>query len=198
MPVIQTIPLLSFLPFPGEQLCNAFPPTHDSLGSILGLCLGYLKAMHPANLSHTDKTMCASAHLINLFINDPLVKAVLPNSNPASATLTKELNALQIRLVSLENMLINLAKATTEVRKEIKHQPATTAQPAKATGTANKAQSPPPTYAAKAGTPNALARWWTSQLTPGLKIAGHHWLTFAPPLMLPSPTLTTPRYISPP
>jgi hypothetical protein len=86
---------------------------------MLGLCLAYLKAMHPAKLAQPDESMRASAHLINLLINDPLAQSLLPKGTPNTA-LVKELNALQICLTSLENTLTNLAKATTEVRKDIK------------------------------------------------------------------------------
>jgi hypothetical protein len=121
---------------------------------MLGLCLGYLKVMHPVKPSQHEEATRTSAHIINLFLNDPLVKAVIPNSSPLNATPTKELNALQIRLISLENTLTNLAKATTEVRKEIKQQPTTTSQPTKAPTTTSKPVTTPPTYAAKAATPH--------------------------------------------
>jgi hypothetical protein len=120
---------------------------------MLGLCLRYLKAMHPIKPTQHEEATRVSAHIISLFLNDPLVNAVVPNSNPASATPAKELNALQIRLVSLENTLTNLAKATTKVRKEIKQQPTTTSQHAKASATTSKPVSTPPTYAAKAAAP---------------------------------------------
>jgi hypothetical protein len=110
--------------------------------------------LHPVKPSQHEEATRTSAHIINLFLNDPLVKAVIPNSSPSSATPAKELNALQIRLVSLENMLINLAKATTKVRKEIKQQPTTTSQSTKASTTSSKPISTPPTYAAKAATPH--------------------------------------------
>src|SRR6266436_9910271 len=115
MPVLQTISLPTFLPFLGESLKNILPPNHDSLGSILGLCLGYLKVMHPAKLVQPDESMRASAHLISLFINDPLAQSLLPKSPHSANTPAKELNSLQICLTSLENTLANLAKATTEV-----------------------------------------------------------------------------------
>ena len=152
MPTVQTIKLPTFLPFPGEQLRTHFPPNHDSLATMLGLCLGYLKAMHPTKLAQPDESMRASAHIINLFTNDPLVQSLLPKSTHANTAPVKELNALQIRLTSLENTLANLAKATTEVRKDIKAHPTPSAQPARPQATP-KGPAPPPTYAAKAATP---------------------------------------------
>jgi hypothetical protein len=152
MPTVQTIKLPTFLPFPGEQLRNHFPPNHDSLAIMLGLCLGYLKAMHPAKLAQPNELMQASAHIINLLTNDPLVQSLLPRSTHANTAPVKELNALQIRLTSLENTLANLAKATTEVRKDIKAHSTPSAQPARPQATP-KGPAPPPTYAAKAATP---------------------------------------------
>src|SRR6266446_9816660 len=117
MPVIQTINLPTFLPFPGESLKNAFPPNHDSLSTMLGLCLAYLKAMHPAKLAQPNEPMWASAHILNLLINDPITQSLLPKGTPSNTAPAKELNALQNCLTSLENTLTNLTKATTEARK---------------------------------------------------------------------------------
>jgi hypothetical protein len=64
---------------------------------MLGLCLAYLKDMHPAKLPQPDEAMRVSAHLINM--NEPLVKVVLPNSNP-TATINAALshsNTTQVR-----------------------------------------------------------------------------------------------------
>ena len=152
MPAIQTIKLPNFLPFPGEQLRNSLPPNHDSLASMLGLCLAYLKVMHPAKIVPQDESMRATAHIIQLFTNDPLIQSLMPKGNTANTAPVKELNALQIRLTSLENTLANLAKATADARKEIKYQSTNTPKPAKALNT-TKTSSAPPTYAAKAATP---------------------------------------------
>jgi hypothetical protein len=152
MPAIQTIKLPNFLPFPAPQLRDGFPPNHDSLASMLGLCLAYLKIMHPAKLAQPDESSRASAHIINLLINDPLIQTILPKGTPANTAPAKELNALQIRLTSLENTLANLAKATTEVRKDLKAHPTTPAQSAKPS-TTKSVPAPPPTYAAKAASP---------------------------------------------
>jgi hypothetical protein len=153
MPTIRTISLPTFLPFPGEQLRNHFPANHDSLSSMLGLCLGYLKVMHPAKLAQPDESMRASAHIINLLINDPLVQSLLPKSTPANTAPVKELNSLQIRLTSLENTLTNLAKATTDARKEFKAQSQPPSNTAKPSAPAAKGPAPLPTYAAKAASP---------------------------------------------
>ena len=152
MPTIWTISLPTFLPFPGEQLRNSFPPNHDSLASMLGLCLAYLKVMHPTKLLQPDESMRASAHLINLLINEPLVQSLLPKGPHANAAPAKELNTLQIRLTSLENTLANLAKATTEARKEMKAHQTPSAPPARPM-TQVHGPAPPTTYAAKAATP---------------------------------------------
>src|SRR6266403_2842131 len=149
MPVIQTINLPTFLPFPGESLKNSFPSNHDSLSAMLGLCLAYLKAMHPAKLIQPNESMWASAHLISLFINDPLAQSLLPKSSHAANIPAKELNSLQIRLTSLENTLANLAKATTEVRKDLKACPNPTPAPTKPQATQCQGPLTLQTYAAK-------------------------------------------------
>jgi hypothetical protein len=153
MPAIQTIKLPTFLPLPGEQLRNAFPPNHESLTSMLGLCLEYLKVLHPAKLLQPDESMRASAHIIALLTNDLLVQSLLPKSTPANTAPVKELNALQIRLTSLENTLANLAKATSQARKDTKTQPAPNANRTKPPPTTGNGTAPIPTYAAKAAAP---------------------------------------------
>ena len=154
MPAIQTINLPSFLPGPASQLSKLLPPNHDSLCAILGLALAYLRHMHPAKLPQADESTRASAHIINLLINDPLVQTLLPKSTSTTAP-AKELNALQIRLTSLENTLTNLAKATTDVRKDIKAHSSTPApaNPAKPPQKHGTPPAPQPTYAAKAASP---------------------------------------------
>jgi hypothetical protein len=153
MPVIQTIKLPTFLPTPADQLQKLLPPNHDSTSTMLGLVLAYLKHMHPAKLAPPSESMRASAHIINLFLNDPLIQSLLPKGTPANTAPIKELTALQIRLTSLENTLANLAKATTEARKEFKSQPHINANPAKPTSSNAKGFAPTPTYAAKAAVP---------------------------------------------
>jgi len=103
------ISLPSFLPFPEDQLCQIYSANHDSLVAMLDLCLVYLKTMHPWKPAQPDKPMWASAHLLKLFINDPLIKLLLLKSSPTTITPSKELNALQICLSSLENTLTKLA-----------------------------------------------------------------------------------------
>ena len=98
-PAKQAIRLPNFLPTPGEQLQKLLPPNHDSLSSILGLSLAYLKHMHPAKLVQPDESMRATAHIINLLLHEPLVQSLLPKGNPANTAPVKELNSLQIRLV---------------------------------------------------------------------------------------------------
>lgn len=153
MPTIQTIKLPTFLPSPGEQLQKAFPPNHDSVSSMLGLTVAYLRHMHPAKLTPPDESMRASAHLLTLFINEPLVQTLLPKGTPANTAPVKELNALQIRLTSLENTLANLAKATTDIRKDIKSQSTSSANPAKPPLPSAQRSAPSPSYAAKAASP---------------------------------------------
>src|SRR6266446_109012 len=173
MPVIQTINLPTFLPFPGESLKNSFPPNHDSLSAMLGLCLAYLKAMHPAKLVQPNESMQASAHLISLFINDPLAQSLLPKGPHAANTPAKELNALQICLTSLENTLANLAKATTKVRKDLKACPNPPPNIAKPQASQHQGPLNPQTYAAKAALPqcpsivvNTAAYHWTDNKRP--------------------------------
>jgi hypothetical protein len=152
-PIIQTIKLPSFLPFPGDQLRNSFPANHDSLSSMLGLCLAYLKHMHPAKCSPPDESARASAHILNLLFSDPLVQTLLPKSNLTPTAPAKELSALQICLTSLENMLANLAKATSKVRKDLKSKPNPPAQPAKQSVPTAFAPHSATSYAAKAASP---------------------------------------------
>jgi hypothetical protein len=153
MPTVQTIKLPNFLPSPGTQLSTILPPNHDSLSSVLGLVLAYLKHMHPAKLTQPDESMRASAHIINILINNPLVQSLLPKGNPTTTAPAKELNALQIRLTSLENTLANLAKATTEVRKDIKARPMPPVSSAKPQPLSGQGHTSQPTYAAKAASP---------------------------------------------
>ena len=173
MPAIQTIKLPTFLPSPADQLQKLLPPNHDSVSSMLGLVLAYLKHMHPAKLAPPDESMRASAHIITLLINDPLVQSLLPKGTPANTAPVKELTALQICLTSLENTLANLAKATAEARKEFKSQPHSHANPAKPAPFSAKGPAPPPTYAAKAALPqrpsvvvNAAAYTWPDNRRP--------------------------------
>ncbi|KAI0253926.1 hypothetical protein BJV78DRAFT_1190381 [Lactifluus subvellereus] len=152
MPTALTISLPTFLPQPASQLTGLLPPNHDSLSTMLGLCLAYLKHMHPAKLTHPDENTRASAHILNLLLSDPLVQSLLPKSTPPAAPV-KELNALQICLTSLENTLANLAKATTDVRKELETQSTSPPHSTRPTTAQVKVPAPPPTYAAKAATP---------------------------------------------
>src|SRR6266403_2805915 len=69
-------PLLNFLPPPGEQLCNLLPLNHDSLVSVLGLALGYLKVMHPVKKPRAEMTV--TAHIITLSLTTPLSKPFFP------------------------------------------------------------------------------------------------------------------------
>ena len=118
MPAIQTISLPNYLPHPGDSLQKLFPPNCYSLGTVLGLALAYLKHIHPLKLIHADESAKASAHILSLLIQNPLIQSLLLKSTPPNAP-TQELKGLQIHLASLENILTTLAKATTEVRKEM-------------------------------------------------------------------------------
>jgi hypothetical protein len=69
--------------------------------------------MHPKKITAMDELSRASAHLISLFLNDLLTQSLIPKMPPSSSAPAKELTALQICLISLENMLTNLTKATT-------------------------------------------------------------------------------------
>ncbi len=102
------MPLPNFLPPPGEQLCNLLPLNHDSLVSVLGLALGYLKAMHPVKQPRAE--MAATAHILTLFVNDPLTKAIRSQA-PSTSTPSKELTAIQSKLTALESTVASLALA---------------------------------------------------------------------------------------
>src|SRR6266478_9610830 len=102
------MPLPNFLPPPGDQLCNLPPLNHESLVSVLGLALGYLKALHPVKQPRAE--MAATAHILNLFFNDPLTEALLPGA-PTPGTPSKEFSNIQSKLTALENTVASLAKA---------------------------------------------------------------------------------------
>jgi len=113
--------------------------------SVLGLALGYLKAMHPVKKPRAE--MAATAHILALFVNDPLVKAILPQATSTS-TPSKELIAIQSKLTTLEANIASLAKAGK------------TPPPPTLTTTSKQAQTPQKgalvtqhTYAAKATVP---------------------------------------------
>src|SRR5580692_1333413 len=108
-----TAPLPSFLPHPGEQLQKLFPLAHESLASVLGLALAYMKAMHPVKQPCLDAKMTASAHILSLFVNDPLIKAILP---PATSPALKDFTALQAKLTALETSVASLAKASRNLK----------------------------------------------------------------------------------
>ena len=120
---------------------------------MLGLCLAYLRHMHPAKTLPPDESARASAHIINLFLQDPLTQTLLPKSNQTPTAPAKELNALQIRLTSLENTLANLAKATADVRKDIKSKPNPPAQLPNQGPPKTPGPTPAPSYATKAALP---------------------------------------------
>ncbi|KAI9511202.1 hypothetical protein F5148DRAFT_1281010 [Russula earlei] len=118
MPNVHMIPLPAFLPFQEDHLRNLLPPNHDSLASILGLTLAYLKHLHPTKLAQPDKSMWASAHLLKLFLNDTFTMSLPLETNTYSTAPAKELNSLQTCLTSLETTLTNLTKATTNEQED--------------------------------------------------------------------------------
>jgi hypothetical protein len=127
MATIQTINLPNFLPELGEQLARVLPPNHDSLLAILGLARAYLREMHPRKTS--NKATRASTHILNLFYNDPFTQSIMPKATPVAHPATKELSALQIQLMSLENTLANIAKASAEATKVMKKSPSSPTLP---------------------------------------------------------------------
>ena len=78
--------------------------------------------MHPTASSPPDENAQASAHLLKLFIQDPVVQSLLPTDPPASQPASKELPALpalQAHLASVENAVANLAaNAAASAAKE--------------------------------------------------------------------------------
>ncbi|KAI0262671.1 hypothetical protein BGY98DRAFT_940409 [Russula aff. rugulosa BPL654] len=154
MPVIQTIKLPTFLPTLADQLRKLLPPNHDSTSTMLGLVLLSLPQ------THASRQTCSTeqVHAGKCPHHKPLLKRPshpVPSSKGhfCQHSPVKELTALQIRLTSLENMLANLAKATTEARKEFKSQSHINANPAKPTLSNAKGFALTPTYAAKAAVP---------------------------------------------
>jgi hypothetical protein len=117
IPEIPTVPLPTFLPCTREQLQPI--AGHDTLASVLGLALAHLRAMHPTASSPPDENTWASAHLLKLFIQDPVVQSLLPTDPPASQPAAEELPALQACLASVENAVANLAaNAAASAAKE--------------------------------------------------------------------------------
>ncbi|KAF8496117.1 hypothetical protein F5888DRAFT_1907381 [Russula emetica] len=145
-------PLPTFLPCPGEQLQKLFPLAHDSLASVLGLALAYVQTMHPTKQAKSDPAVAASAHILSLFINDPLIKSMAPPSSHTN-TPSKELTALQGKFSSLENTVLALAKATLAHSKDTKPPPPPPAQTAQPKPQQSKGPATPHTYAAKAASP---------------------------------------------
>ncbi|KAF8493758.1 hypothetical protein F5888DRAFT_1806089 [Russula emetica] len=148
----KTPPLPTFLPRPGEQLQKLFPLAHDSLASVLGLALAYVQTMHPIKQAKSDPAVVASAHILSLFINDPLIKSMAPPSSHTN-TPSKELTALQGKFSSLENTVLALAKATLAYSKDTKPPPPPPAQTAQPKPQQSKEPATLHTYAAKAASP---------------------------------------------
>src|ERR1700677_2874135 len=144
--------LPTFLPRSGEQLQKLFPLAHDSLASVLGLALAYMQAMHPTKKPRSDPGMVASAHILSLFVNDPLIKSILPASAMPTAP-SKELIALQGKLTTLENTVLTLAKVATHPSKDTKPPPPPSSHTAQPKPQQGKGPAPLPTYAAKAASP---------------------------------------------
>jgi hypothetical protein len=74
----QTPYLPTFLPSPGEKLQQLLPLAHESLASVLGLTLAYMQTMHPTKQPKSDPAMVASAHILSLFIHNPLIEGSCP------------------------------------------------------------------------------------------------------------------------
>lgn len=141
------MPLPNFLPCPGKELRAILSPNSDSLASVLGLALSYLsdmKAMQWAISSPSDENARASVHILQLFIQDPLVQSLLPKGPPPSHPAAEELSALHVRLVSLENTVVNLAGAQALQKAQ---------PPAAKETSAQNAPSKPVSYASTAATP---------------------------------------------
>jgi hypothetical protein len=172
MSIKKTPYLPTFLPTPGDQLQKLFPLAHKSLASVLGLAKTYMQAMHPIKQAKSDPAMMASAHILSLFINDPLIKAIVPPV-PTFQIPSKKLIALQGKLTSPENTVTALAKATSAASKDIKTPQTLSAQPAKSKAQQPKPSAPPPTYAVKAASPQhpsivvgAAAYMWPNDQRP--------------------------------
>ncbi|KAH9964019.1 hypothetical protein BJV74DRAFT_890374 [Russula compacta] len=152
---VQTIPLPSFLPIPGDQLQKLFPANHDSIVAVLGLTKAFRMHMHPTKPSCSNESADVIAHLLSLFINDPTIQAFLPKGTMTPSNPSKELTALQMRLVTMDSTLSQLAKATTEANKGLKKiaQPHPPAKPTQEKATKPTPTAPSPSYTAKAATP---------------------------------------------
>lgn len=163
-------PLPNYLPLPGEHLQKLLPLAHESLASVLGLAWAYLQAMHPVKVPRSDAKLAVSAHIMSLFLNDPLIQAVLPPAASHAAT-SRELTALQAKMSSLEASIALLAKS----HKDPITPPTPSAQPAQPNPARGKAPGTLPTYAAKASSPQcpsivvgAAAYTWTEEARPSL------------------------------
>jgi hypothetical protein len=125
-PKILTVPLLTFLPCAGEQLQPI--AGHNTLASVLGLTLAHLRAMHLTASSPPDENTWASAHLLKLFIQDPVVQSLLPTDPLASQPASEELpalSALQACLASIENAVANLVANAAALAAKERPRPAT-------------------------------------------------------------------------
>ncbi len=113
--------------------------------------------------------MAATAHILNLFFNDPLTKAILPVA-PTPGTPSKEFSNIQSKLTALENTVASLAKAGKTPTP-----PSQLAPPNQANAPLLKkgATVTQPTYAAKATAPprasvvvSAAAYRWSEGVRP--------------------------------
>ena len=112
--------------------------------------------------------MAASAHVLSLFVNDPLIKAILPPATTTNA-LSKELTTLQGKITNLENTITSLAKASKEPKPPLPP----FAYQAKPSQQIRQPQAPRQSYAAKAAFPQCLsivveaaAPMWPDNLKP--------------------------------
>jgi hypothetical protein len=96
--------------------------------------------------------------VLQLLINDLLTQTLLPKGPPPAHPAVKELTTLQVRLVSLENTLSNLAKTQTPLKVQVpaKASKPSATKPSAQTGKEPSTQKTPPkpaTYTSKAAAP---------------------------------------------
>ncbi len=125
--------------------------------------------------------MTVSAHVLSLFVNDRLIKSILPPTTMPAAT-SKELSALQGKLTDLENTVASLAKAS---KTPITPSPPAS-KPAQPSATHSMTAVSPPTYEELRPLPfNAQALLWEQLPTRGRRAQGQALQTSVPPLIGP-------------
>jgi hypothetical protein len=95
------------LPPPSRGKTEIFPLGHTALTDVLGLDLAYLNAP-----DYSAEIQPGHGSILSLFLNDPLVKAILP-APPLSSLPSKDLQAIQSKIMALEALANKPANPST-------------------------------------------------------------------------------------